>query len=541
MSSASSCPQLVSLYQTQTKHVEQELHTKMGQPTTEEIQPGPMGWQKCPFEDDDEKYTTNDDDDDDNMFELTTTTVIQPSEMSFESQQEIDSQTDDNDILNDDDNVDDDTQSEKMYKENEIQEWMIKSTLTKSKSKFFNSTNSQYVILLLKDVIYFHGILKLKLIAGSAEIFGYQLELNKMITANSPRGHSYVYVQAAKSQRITDFKNNFKSEFCSTFLRNDLNEICDTFNENTDAILLLERSATNHSVNMIKKYMKQGVFPIEKTFNRRRNFYITESIIDCQIFQNTVTGLEISKQWQTANVQIQPNSRVIVTGGKGVGKSTLIRYLINKNIQHFGKILLIDLDIGQPELFVPQTINATIVDMPILGVGYLQNVQPIKSLLFGEVNVLISPIQYYVCVCELLEFCQQNEQCLTMPWIVNTMGYNRGFGSELMATVIRQLCPSIVIQIDGRRASDNFNWKLNATNVNEYKFHIFNDENIKRSKIINEYEYYNWKAISKHEKTKEWNILPKDLRLAMILSRLGDILRCADGDVQSLCDIQSIW
>lgn len=550
-SSANSCPPLVSI--AQTLNIEKELNTKMGQPITVEIQPGPNGWQPCPFQDDTPDDKINDDVD---CFENDILQINASGKMNIfsESQHESDdfitaNQEEEETPIDNDDKEQLDTQSEKYYEENE----MMKSNSTsksKLKSKFFNSTNSQNVLLLLKDLIYFHGILKVKLIAGSAEIFGYPLELNCVHTANSPRGHSYVYIKSTASittlQTTYDsklFEEQLRNEFKSTYLQSDLNEICDNFDANTDAILLLERSATNHSVNMIKKYMKQGVFPIEKTFNRRRNFYATEAIIDCQIFQNTVTGLEISKQWTTANMEINGNSRCLVAGGKGVGKSTLIRYLINTNVQKYRKMLLIDLDIGQPELFVPQTISATVVDGPILGVGYLQNSMPIKSYLFGEINVLISPIQYYACVCKLLQFCNANEQCRDMPWIVNTMGYNRGFGSELIAAIICKLCPSIVVQIDGRRANDNFDWKLNPQNVNDFKFNIFNNNDKEQieAKRINEYMYYNWKAVSKHEKTKEWNILPKDLRLAMILSRLGDILRWADSDVQSLWDVQPIW
>jgi polynucleotide 5'-kinase involved in rRNA processing len=44
---------------------------------------------------------------------------------------------------------------------------------------------------------------------------------------------------------------------------------------------------------------------------------------------------------------------VLVCGGKGVGKSTFLRYLTNKLLRAVGPVLYVDFDPGQAELTIP--------------------------------------------------------------------------------------------------------------------------------------------------------------------------------------------
>lgn len=402
---------------------------------------------------------------------------------------------------------------------------------------FFNSSNSRQVLMLLKTKVYFHGALSIRLLAGQANVFGYELQRNKTVIANSPRGHSFLYLSPS-TQHHTENDANLNlhlKELCEAFVSSDLEQIMTNFDGSTDAIVLLENDASNKSIFMIEKYMKQAVFPNVNTFNNRRTFLHTESILRCQFFQRTKTGLTINNQWE--DIVMTSISRQIIIGGKGVGKSTLVRYLINKNLKEFKKILLIDLDIGQPEMFVPQTVSATVITEPILGPGYLQNESPYKSYLFGDVNVLASPIKYLKCVLKLLKHCSTCEEFKTMPWVINTMGYNRGFGLELIVGILRALNPTDLIQIQARRSIDNFEKILNTDEVNDFCFNIFKDE-VQDMQSDCSYSTYICNTMSKGEQKKAWDISPKDLRFAMILSKLGNILQ---GNANWITDVRPVW
>lgn len=68
------------------------------------------------------------------------------------------------------------------------------------------------------------------------------------------------------------------------------------------------------------------------------------------------------------------HSRGIVCGGKGLGKSTFLRYFVNRLLAN-GPVLVIDLDPGQAEFTVAGNVSATVVNRPLLGPNYthLQN------------------------------------------------------------------------------------------------------------------------------------------------------------------------
>lgn len=414
------------------------------------------------------------------------------------------------------------------------------TTDPKTSPQFFNSINSTQVLLLLKSKIYLHGALKIRLLAGDVCIFGYAMQQNETVTVNSPRGHSFLYLSPLSQpsfdgnesiDRVDQLKIHFK-KLSHSFHRTDLREIASKFDRTSDAVVLLENDSSK-SIFMIENYMKETVFPNTNTFTCRP-FHRSESILRSQFLLHSTNGLKINSQWQ--NISMTSTSRHVIIGGKGVGKSTFLRYFINRNLKNFKNILLIDLDIGQPEMFLPQTVSATIITEPILGPGYLRNKLPHKSYLFGDVNVLVSSIKYLKCVLKLLKHCQSVDEFKSMPWVVNTMGYNRGFGLELIVAILRTLKPTDLVQIQARESVHNFEKILHADDVNDFRFNFF-DEEVRD--MDNNCTYTTHLCDTMLSKRKRfWDITPKDLRYAMILSKLGNILK---GNAKWITDVKPIW
>ena len=104
-------------------------------------------------------------------------------------------------------------------------------------------------------------------------------------------------------------------------------------------------------------------------------------------------------------------------GGQNVGKSSMAQYLINKYIKKYPRILLIDLDVGQPICALPQTVAATVIESPLFGKGCLnENISvPIKCLLYGDKNITVAPFKYIQCVKELLQFCRTCKNLQNIP------------------------------------------------------------------------------------------------------------------------------
>lgn len=390
-------------------------------------------------------------------------------------------------------------------------------------SQFFNSINSRHVLLLLRNELHFHGSLHVKLIAGNVTAFGYQLQHNKTVTLHSPRGHGFINLIArpsslAAQQQYSQALNSLRADFYAQ----DIEYLKAQMNCASDAVLLLERDQTNKGVNMIDRYMRETMFPNINAFNNESPFYSSEFVLHCKFSTEPDNGLMHNEQWST--IALQKATKLVTIGGKGVGKSTFIRYLINSNIGKFSKFLFIDLDIGQPELFVPQTLSATVVTEPILGPGYLKNFQPLKAVLFGDINVLPNPIKYLRCVLELFAFCSSQSELSNIPWIINTMGYSRGFGSELMACILKMIQPSDVVQIQSQMSAENFVQIMNADTVNAFKFNVFERE-MAHQQAHCQYKLHIFDAVHGKTGRKHADMTAKDLRYAMIFAKLGNCLK----------------
>lgn len=417
---------------------------------------------------------------------------------------------------------------------------------------FFNSLNSRQVLLVLKSELHFHGILNITLLAGNARVYGFSLRPNQPVTAFSPRGHSFVSIQPLRpanadndTQKAAylDHVQSILTSMESDFISHDIYAAIECFDPSNDVLLLLEPSARQlPGVNMIHKYMRQLVFPNVHSFNQRGAFYSSEFILRTKFFLLPRTKLQVSPQW--AAVPLGSTSRTVVLGGKGVGKSTYVRFAANSCIQRYGGVLLIDLDIGQPEIFVPQTISATLLAEPLLGPGYLHNHQPEHALLFGEINVTVSPLKYLRCVLQLLRHCAATAAYADVPWIINTMGYNKGFGPELMAAVLRSFAQCTdVVQIQSQRQLDNYEQIMNHGVVNDYRFNFFHDEVLaavagRKERLTYQTHVVRSMARKFGDRTNDWDMSAKDTRFAIVLAHLGALLR--DGG-EWITDVKPVW
>lgn len=389
--------------------------------------------------------------------------------------------------------------------------------------KFFNAVNSRHVLLMIHQTIYFHGNLKIKLLAGSAQIFGYQLQQNKTVTVHSPLGYGLIFIEPIPSEKG---HSNFKllQSLSSDFFSHDIVSIQDEFDHASGAVLLLERDMDNKGILMIDRYMRETMLPNINAFNNDTEFYSSEFVLHSKFFSRPNRGLTLSDQWST--VALHKNAKLITIGGKGVGKSTFVRYTINSNLAKFSKFAFIDLDIGQPECFVPQTLSVQVIAEPILGPGYLRNIKPLKSIFYGDINVLPDPVKYLECVLEIYRFCASHAELRGIPWIINTMGYNRGFGNELIASILKMFQPTDVVQIQSKNNSQNFDSILTAEFVNAWKFHIFHAEmkGIQRQCNFKNYLFDAFAGNQEKSKAKP-DMTSADHRYAMILSKLGSCLK----------------
>lgn len=404
------------------------------------------------------------------------------------------------------------------------------------------NNNSPSCLLHLKKPIYVNGVVDVQLLAGNAQIFGYKLPRkgtreDTIAQIISAHGYKLINITPVESEKDDESLEPLMESLRENFAKEDLDLITNSFESESHALLLLSRSKINTRVKVVKKYTTgRYLFPEAMTIGQRNSHYLSETLLNTKIYTESSCKrpLRLLDQWKS--VTPEPNSRTLIIGGKNVGKSTFAEHIINKSLSEHSKagaLLLIDLDIGQPILFVPQVVSAILVNKPILGNGTLTECGTVlKSFVFGDVNVMLSPIKYIKCVKELLEHCAKDETVKDLPWIVNTMGFQKGLGVELMAAVIKMTNPSKVVQIQHDIENFNFRNVMHESFVNAFTFNMFKEEieDCSLAKGQVKYEVIEMKSAMNDvqvecatRKQEEPSLLPAEKRTVMMLAHLTDV------------------
>ena len=81
-----------------------------------------------------------------------------------------------------------------------------------------------------------------------------------------------------------------------------------------------------------------------------------------------VTSLRLVTDNQPSLVTATHQPRLLAAGGKGVGKSTFVRWMANRLLAtSTARVVYLDLDPGQREFGLPGYISLTVLDSPLLG------------------------------------------------------------------------------------------------------------------------------------------------------------------------------
>lgn len=229
--------------------------------------------------------------------------------------------------------------------------------------KVVDVDEKRLVVLQKNSVVYFTGFATVRVLCGTIEILGSILSENSLpVEVYSPRGTSLLYI--AVPEVAERFPTNLEKLMQLNIQNSEKDAIFTSVNEGAAAILLENNVKLN--VPHLEKHIPQQIFPKEQ------NGF-------CFTFLQDISGwnsIEISPRWEELSRNIFQDSRVILCGGKGVGKSTLLRYLINSLLMRFEKVNVIDLDPGQPEFTVPGCVSMCVVDKGIYGPSFAHILKP---------------------------------------------------------------------------------------------------------------------------------------------------------------------
>jgi polynucleotide 5'-hydroxyl-kinase GRC3/NOL9 len=184
--------------------------------------------------------------------------------------------------------------------------------------------------------------------------------------------------------------------------------------------------------------------------------------------------------------------KVMVCGAKGVGKSTMVRYLVNRILSMNGwlvssqstqqdkecptEVAVLDCDVGQPEFSPPGMVSLTIVSKPLLSPPHahmvlggrqddftVANVHE-RCCFYGFTSSKANPMRYMDAVMEAYQ-CYETirKERKNIPLIINTDGWVKGMGFEILSSLINACRPTNIVQLVGSTKTKFFDLTPHAS------------------------------------------------------------------------------
>ncbi|XP_041859153.1 polynucleotide 5'-hydroxyl-kinase NOL9 [Melanotaenia boesemani] len=167
---------------------------------------------------------------------------------------------------------------------------------------------------------------------------------------------------------------------------------------------------------------------------------------------STIEGLKMSRSYRDALNTVVSACRgdvdgcavILVCGTKNVGKSTFIRILINTLLNHTARVDYLEGDLGQTEFTPAGCLSLSAVSEPLLGPPFTHQHTPEHMIYYGQSSCESDLDRYLE---SLKSLWRRRPQSSETPIIINTMGWVKGFGFQLLVDLIRLLPVSHVVQL----------------------------------------------------------------------------------------------
>ena len=149
--------------------------------------------------------------------------------------------------------------------------------------------------------------------------------------------------------------------------------------------------------------------------------------------------------------------RLLVCGASGTGKSVAVRCMINYLLlAETEKVVLIDTDVGQPEMNIPGLVAAHVIVRTRPGASAAWNRSvPIASRFFGNVTPREDAAFYTRCVQQVVKAGREYSLRVGCPLVVNSDGWVSDMGADLLRMVVREVAPSHVVGMSFPDATRN--------------------------------------------------------------------------------------
>lgn len=304
----------------------------------------------------------------------------------------------------------------------------------------FTLQKERYTLIVLPECqkLCLLGAANLKMLKGSIEIYGITLAPSPdFIPLFSPRSSSLLTIKYVEGKReLNAMDENLKGILNSLKVGEK------------DCVLLFQQMQNNFD-----EFVK--VFPqfnnlFEENDEAEKVMPLMDSFSIVIKPLANVTALNILESWKVAVKTIVSQTDCIpvslVSGNRKVGKSTFSRFLANSLFQKYGKVVLLDLDIGQTEFTPPGVVSLKVLDKPLLGPPFTHLCIPDMSVFVGMSSPSTNPAFFFQACMMLIDYYNSNYRNV-YPLVVNTMGWVTGLGFDLLHSTVASIQPNYLLPL----------------------------------------------------------------------------------------------
>uniref|UniRef100_UPI00358FCA3B polynucleotide 5'-hydroxyl-kinase NOL9 n=1 Tax=Myxine glutinosa TaxID=7769 RepID=UPI00358FCA3B len=299
------------------------------------------------------------------------------------------------------------------------------------------------------------GCLWARCLSGRACVLEYEMTPGcPAIPIYSPTTHSALTLQALPPLSET-FQN-----VCLTPDSSPLPKFVTTYLHKADipscnSVLLLEKLASHLVTTLVTSAIVPKLFSPNKVNNVVQLYGVDAWVLPstCGVTMHPSSKDAIATVLQAAlGGAVSPV--VLVCGKRNIGKSTLIRCLMNTLLNHLPCLYHLECDVGQTEFMPPGFVSLHAVTKPLLGPPFTHQAAPLCAVYYGDVSPDHDLDRYVAAIRLVMEEMRAHPAC---PLLVNTNGWVKGPGLMVLADICRIVRPTHVIQLAGLSFSSPMN------------------------------------------------------------------------------------
>lgn len=408
--------------------------------------------------------------------------------------------------------------AEERVHEMETETFDNKRLISNPKELFKIGKDAYIVVLLPGQSLYVHGIVSVQVLVGRVTVLGYRMDELEKQNIFSFNSHALLSINATEGHKLNASRHSYLLDYGLS--RQQLEEAT---KREVEPLVIFELRKTFLPIAKQLAIIGNQQVMVPKGKEGHNTLYgliVTEE--NCHKYDLVQESAEWRELMENMQLYLECGNapRVVLCGGKGVGKSTLFRYVVNRLLSKKGTVVqCLDTDPGQSEFSVPSCLSLTQVSEPLLGPAYTHHANPssanVKQIMVGVVSPQFGLQRYIKAVKDLFELSRKHPD---RPLVVNTMGWTVGTGLDLMLDLIRIVSPSHVIQIQRNYEKSNFAVQLSDFVVQDYLGGICT----KRNDCELHYILTEVRALSGRKDTSSFT--PKLLRELAVMLQLSDII-----------------